>query len=142
MYNIFFLQILRLIKHMKDLSKILIVLYYIMNQSPEGADQIEAAYQCYKFVIENENELSTMKRAQETVFKIKRKYPILKTQHFLHLYNLIDDKLLQLIENPKELINALYYHECILKSSTINVNKVKKKKHYLIKFKEMNKFSN
>jgi kinetochore-associated protein 1 len=122
-------QILRLIKHMKDKSKIIFILYFVTNHSPDGADAVAAAYECYKFTLEHERELPTHDNAKvsEIVDKIKRKYPILKTQHLLHFYNLADDKLFQLVEHPMELINALYHHESIMKQHKPDINKVYKR---------------
>lgn len=109
---------------MNDLSKMLFLLYFVSNQAPDGADQVEAAYHCYEFALRHEDEFLQIKRAHEIVKKIKRKYPILKTQHLLHLHGLVDDKLFQLIEHPKELIYALYSHENILKPQKTDINKV------------------
>lgn len=56
--------------------------------------------------------------------RIKRKYPIVKTQHLLHLYGFKDEKLFQLIENPIELLTAIYNHECLLKPQKRDINKL------------------
>lgn len=91
-----------------DLCSKLFILYYVTNNAPEGADQVEAAYECYKFVCQNEDALSANVDAKDKVEKICRKYPIFKTQHLLLQYGINDDKLLALVKNPQELINALY----------------------------------
>ena len=59
---------------MYDESLILFVLYFTSNHSPEGADQVEAAYECYKYALENENKLLTHRRGGEVLCKIKKKY--------------------------------------------------------------------
>lgn len=119
-------QILQLITHMHDKCKILLMLYFITNQAPEGADQVEAAYECLKFALKYEKELVANKKnaAADTVIKIKRKYPLYKTRHLLHLYALDEDKFFELVEHPVELINALYSHQIILNPRKPDVNKV------------------
>lgn len=125
--NGFLQAILHLVKQMKDIQRIIFVLYFVCNHAPEGADQVEAAYECYQFAIENEQKLRETARGYETVVKIKRKYPMLKIQHLLHLYGLKDDKLFQLVENPMELITTLYQHGSLLKSDNkIDLNQVTK----------------
>jgi kinetochore-associated protein 1 len=114
-------------QHMRDKSKIIFILYFVSNHSPEGADAVAAAYECYKFMKLNEQELYNHEKpkTREIVEKIKRKYPIVKTQHLLHVYNLADEKLFQLVEHPIELINALYNHESIMKQHKPDINKVR-----------------
>lgn len=109
---------------MHDNSKILMILYYITNQAPDGADQVEAAYECLQFAIKHEKELMANQKTIDTVLKIKRKYPLYKTRHLLHLYQLDDDYLIELIENPTELITGLYTHQIILNLKKPDVNKV------------------
>lgn len=123
--NAFLQAVLQLVGHMHDITRILFVLYFVCNQAPEGADQVEAAYECYKFAITHEEALRGSDRAYEMVMKIKRKYPMFKIQHVLHLYGLNDDKLSKLVENPFELISALYQHNSVLKSdSKVDFNQV------------------
>ncbi|XP_055536663.1 uncharacterized protein LOC129725174 [Wyeomyia smithii] len=106
--NAFLQSILRLVDCVSDPVSKLFILYYVTNNAPEGADQVEAAYECYKFVCQNEDILSANVDAKDKVEKIFRKYPIFKTQHLLLQYGINDDKLLSLVKNPLELINALY----------------------------------
>lgn len=123
--NAFLQAVMHLVQHMKDLQRILFVLYFVANQAPEGADQVEAAYECYKFAIKHEAKIRDSPRANETIQKIKRKYPMYKVQHLLHLYNLHDDKLGQLIESPPELIYALYNHDVVLQpENKIDINQI------------------
>lgn len=125
--NGFLQAILHLVKEMKDAQRIIFVLYFVCNHAPEGADQVEAAYECYKFATDNEQALNESQRSAETVQRIKRKYPMFKTQHLLHLYGLKDDRLFQLVENPLDLIRAMYQHDSLLKSDNkIDLNQVSK----------------
>lgn len=122
--NAFLQSILRLVSFMRDKPKIIAMLYFVANHAPEGCDQVEAAYECYKFALKNEQELMEYPKAADVVHKIKRKYPNTKTQHLLHLYGLTDDKLMQHVENPTELINALYRHHSILLPQKKDINKL------------------
>lgn len=125
--NGFLQAILHLVNQMRDIQRIIFVLYFVCSHAPEGADQVEAAHECYRFAIENEESLQATPRGHETVVKIKRKYPMLKTQHLLYLYGLKDDALFKLVENPLELITALYHHGTLLKTDNkIDLNQVSK----------------
>lgn len=134
--NAFLQSILYMVSNMFDKERILLVLYLVQNNAPEGADQVEAAYECYIFAVEHEEALNQDDRSREIVLKIKKKYPILKVQHLLHLYGLYDDKLAQHVKNPIELINALYVHASDKKMEIkCDLNKVSLMKKY-----EKNKF--
>ena len=122
--NAFLQALLRMVTLLKDKGKRFAILYYHMNHSLEGSDQVEVAFECWKFALENEEGLMASPKYGELVAKIKRKYPLLKTQHLLHLYGLIDDKLMQLVESPTNLINALYHHESILQPQKKDINKL------------------
>lgn len=100
------------------------ILYFNMNHAPEGSDQVEAAYECWKFGIAHEQDPTMSPTFRDLLERSKRKYPLLKTQHLLHLYGLTDDKLMQLVESPKELINALYHHKSILQPQRKDINKL------------------
>lgn len=117
-------QVLRLVNHMQTKHKITFLLYFTMNYSPEGIDQVNAAHECYNFVIQHEQELSNHPKAREIVVKMKQKYPILKIQHLLHQYGLVEDHLMILAQNPYELIQTLYLHESILHDQKININRL------------------
>lgn len=101
------------------------ILYFVASYAAEGADQVEASYECYKYAIENES-LFLDNKCQEQLKKIKRKYPILKTQHILHMYGLYDEKLMPLLENPTELICHLYHLDMILTGIKVDINAVVK----------------
>lgn len=109
---------------MQTKHKITVLLYFTMNYSPEGIDQVKAAHECYKFAIEHEQEIANHPKAKEVTMKIKQKYPILKIQHLLHQYGLVEDHLMILAQNPYELIQALYMHESILHDQKININRL------------------
>lgn len=113
---------------MSDKCNILSALHFITKFAAEGADQVEAAYECYAFAVNNEPDLSTNRRGGMILSQIKRLYPIFKSKYLLRLYNLMDEKLNELVEKPEELICELYEHESILKEQQININKVRNTK--------------
>lgn len=119
--NAFLQSILHVVSMINDIQRKIFVLYFVCNHAPEGADQVEAAEECFKFALEHSDELNEMARSREMAEKIKRKYPVLKTQHLLHLYGLNNDELLQLVEVPLELITKLYQYTA---ESKIDINKV------------------
>lgn len=122
--NAFLQSLLRMLTFLRDKSKRMAILYFNTTHSPEGCDQVEAAYECWKFALAHEAELSHNQKYIDLVEKIKRKYPIFKTQHLLHLYGLVDDRLMQLVENPTELIHTLYRHESIMQPQRKDINKL------------------
>ncbi len=109
---------------MNDKGNILSALHFTTKFAAEGADQVEAAYECYMFAVNNEPELKKKRRDASILTQIKRLYPIYKLKFLLRLYNLMDDKLNELVEKPEDLICELYEHESILKEQQININKV------------------
>lgn len=105
-------------------GNILSALHFTTKFASEGADQVEAAYECYTFAVNNELELRKNRRDASILVQIKRLYPIYKLKFLLRLYNLMDDKLNELVERPEDLIGELYEHKSILKEQEININKV------------------
>lgn len=122
--NAFLQTVLRMVSVLKDKAKGLAILYYLVTNSPEGSDQVEAAFECWKFAQAHEAELLTSQRYADIVRKIYKKYPMYKTQHLLHLYGLNDDKLMQLVEHPAELVSGLYHHDSILQPQKKDINKL------------------
>ena len=122
--NAFLQTMLRMISLLGDKSKRLAILYFYVNHAPQGSDQVEAAFEAWKFAVANEKEIVNSTKYGDLVDRIKRKYPMVKTQHLLHLYGLTDEKLMQLVENPTELINALYHHDSILQLQKKDINKL------------------
>lgn len=106
--NAFLQAILNMVEHMHDKDRILLVLYMVFCQSPDGADQLESIEECYQFSMKHQNVLHVKPQTIALIDKIKQKYPVIKAQHKLHLYGLYDDELSSLISNPPELIKALY----------------------------------
>lgn len=109
---------------MSDKCNILSALHFTTKFAAEGADQVEAAYECYAFAVKHESDLMTNRLGATILSQIKRLYPIYKSKYLLRLYNLLDEKLNELVEKPEELICELYEHDSILKEQKININKV------------------
>lgn len=123
--NAALLSVLRMVSLIRDKSKRLAIMYFHLNHSPPGSDQVEAAYECWKFALSYEEEILKSEKYGDFVEKIKRKYPIFKAQHLLHLHGLNEDNLMQLVENPIELITTLYHHNSIMEpSQKKNINKL------------------
>lgn len=117
---------MRLVQHISKRSCKLFILYFVTNYLPDGADQIDAAHECYRFALEHADEFAGNERTQRTVAQIQRKYPILKTQHLMHAHGLADERLFQLVEQPRELIHALYGHESVLRRThAVDINAVR-----------------
>lgn len=114
-HNGFLQSILRLVEHIAKRSCKLFCLYFVTNYLPVGADQIDAAHACYRFALEHAAEFARSERAQRICEQIQRKYPLLKTQHLMHVHGLVDERLFQLIEQPREMIEALYGHEAVVR---------------------------
>jgi kinetochore-associated protein 1 len=129
--NAFLQAVIRMIGYLSDKGKALAILYFIVTNTPSGCDQMEAAFECYKFALAHEHDISVQSKYAEVVEKIKKKYPLLKTQHMLHLYGLADDRLMKIIEHPVLLINALYEHESILQSQKKEINNLCKEVAFL-----------
>ncbi|XP_026668309.1 kinetochore-associated protein 1 isoform X2 [Ceratina calcarata] len=88
-------------------------LYYAVNQTPPGADQVAAAEECFKYA-----QLSVQKSTQfqeSMLEKIKFKYLRFSTEHILRTHGLGDTKYLSLIGNPDKLVRELYTDESIPK---------------------------
>lgn len=122
--NAFLQAVLRMVTFISNKAKVLATLYFIMNNTPRGCDQVEAAHECWKYAMANEESIRSQHKYHDVVEKVNQKYPLLKTQHLLYLYGVYDDKLMQLIDNPIALINVLYHHESILGTQKKEINKL------------------
>ncbi|XP_017491008.1 PREDICTED: kinetochore-associated protein 1-like [Rhagoletis zephyria] len=58
------MNILRFVKHVTNPSKTFMILYFVANYAPDGADQVEASYECYKYALAHE-ELITNEKYQD-----------------------------------------------------------------------------
>lgn len=122
--NAFLQTVKRVISYLENKGKALAILYFIVTNTPSGSDQMEAAHECWKYAVMYEDILLKNSKYCDLVEKAKRKYPLLKTQHLLYVFGLAEDKFLQLIENPRLLIQALYHHESILQTQKKEINKL------------------
>ncbi|XP_006610301.1 kinetochore-associated protein 1-like [Apis dorsata] len=86
-------------------------LYYVVNHTPSGADQVAAVEECYKYA-----QLSAKKSMmfeEGMLEKIKVKYLRFTSEHILHVHGLANKKYLSLIGNPNKLVYELYTDESI-----------------------------
>ncbi|XP_017761105.1 PREDICTED: kinetochore-associated protein 1 [Eufriesea mexicana] len=86
-------------------------LYYVVNHTPPGADQVAAVEECYKYA-QLSAQRSTMFE-EGMLEKIKFKYLRFTSEHILHTYGLGNKNYLSLIGNPNKLICELYADESI-----------------------------
>ncbi|XP_070501724.1 kinetochore-associated protein 1 [Chironomus tepperi] len=122
--NAFLQTVKRMVAYLENKGKALAILYFIVTNTPNGFDQMEAAHECWKFATMYEDALLRNTKYCDLVEKAKRKYPLLKTQHLLYAFGLAEDRMLQLIENPRLLIHALYHHDSILQCQKKEINKL------------------
>lgn len=123
--NEFLQAILDMVRHIKGKDRILVLLYMVYCQSPDGADQLEAIEECFNFAVTHEQMLRAKPQASDLVDKIFYKHPIIKAQHKLHLYGLYGDDLSSLISNPVEFIKALYNRPNVMTShGKLDLNQV------------------
>ncbi|XP_044010081.1 kinetochore-associated protein 1-like [Aphidius gifuensis] len=86
-------------------------LYYAVNYMPPGADQVEAAKECFSYI--NNLPEGTIDIDNDKRIKIENKYRKYTSKHILHTYGLGDDKYLNLVDYPEQLVRALYYDKTI-----------------------------
>ena len=122
--NAFLQTVKRMVSYLENKGKALAIMYFIVTNTPSGSDQMEAAHECWKFATMYEDVLLSDTKYNDLVEKSKRKYPLLKTQHLLYVFGLGEDKMLQLIENPRMLIHTVYQHDSILQSQKKEINKL------------------
>ncbi|GAB0092349.1 kinetochore-associated protein 1 [Sergentomyia squamirostris] len=124
MDNALMKSIVKLTRFMSTEWKIFMVLYYVTNYTADGVDQVDAAYECWKYALKHEKKLILSEKVTEPLAKIKRKYPMMKVQHLLHVHKLNQENLLALASNPVKLIHALYMHESLLQPQPPNISYV------------------
>nr|XP_031834424.1 uncharacterized protein LOC116427799 [Nomia melanderi] len=86
-------------------------LYYVVNHTPPGADQVAAVEECYKYAL-----LSVQKSTkfeEGMLEKIKFKYLHFTSEHILRTHGLGTSNYLSLIGNPYKLVRELYTDESI-----------------------------
>ncbi|KZC09900.1 Kinetochore-associated protein 1 [Dufourea novaeangliae] len=86
-------------------------LYYVVNHTPPGADQVAAVEECYKYAqlsVQN-----STKFEEGMLEKIKFKYLHFTSEHILRTHGLGNSNYLSLIGNPHKLVRELYKDESI-----------------------------
>jgi len=88
-------------------------MYFVMNHTPPGVDQVAAAKLCYTYTqkwVQNDGGTSS----KEYLNRVKFKYLCLATTHILHQYDLSEPSYLKLVSQPLELMSALYQDPSIV----------------------------
>ncbi|XP_076175419.1 kinetochore component rough deal isoform X1 [Ptiloglossa arizonensis] len=87
-------------------------LYYVVNHTPPGADQVAAIKECYNYA-----QLSVQKfhctLEEGMLEKIKLKYLHFTSEHILRIHGLEKINYLSLIRNPHKLVRELYTDDSI-----------------------------
>ncbi|XP_053980593.1 kinetochore-associated protein 1 [Hylaeus volcanicus] len=86
-------------------------LYYVVNHTPPGADQVAAVEECYKYAQLSVQKSTTFEEGM--LEKIKFKYLRFTSEHILRTHGLEKRNYLSLIGNPYKLVRELYTDESI-----------------------------
>ncbi|XP_015589357.1 kinetochore-associated protein 1 [Cephus cinctus] len=86
-------------------------LYYVVNHTAQGADQVAAAKECY--ILANKWALQSSNTDEEMIKKIKYKYLRVTSKHILYTHGLGEDRYLALTMTPVQLVRDLYMDESI-----------------------------
>ncbi|XP_076666441.1 kinetochore component rough deal isoform X2 [Andrena cerasifolii] len=86
-------------------------LYYVVNHTPPGADQVAAVAECYTYAQLSAKDSTPFEA--EMLEKIKFKYLRFTTEHILRTHGLGNKNYLSLIGNPHKLVHELYIDESI-----------------------------
>ncbi|XP_076628517.1 kinetochore component rough deal [Colletes latitarsis] len=86
-------------------------LYYVVNHTPPGADQVAAVEECYKYAQVSVQKSTTFEEGM--LEKIKFKYLCFTSEHILRTHGLGKANYLSLIGNPHKLVRELYTDESI-----------------------------
>ncbi|XP_017777720.1 PREDICTED: uncharacterized protein LOC108563530 [Nicrophorus vespilloides] len=111
------------IQHIPALERATSVAYHLLNNTPPGADQVNAARLSYKYAKlykDAAHKEEDKERVLSAYTKIESKYQGYSTLHILHTNNLAQEKYLKLVNHPKELIDALYLDESITNKETVH----------------------
>ncbi|XP_015182547.1 PREDICTED: kinetochore-associated protein 1 [Polistes dominula] len=111
--NIFLQNVLKCIERMGSdaLYYATAALYYVVNYTPPGADQVAAIKQCFKFA-----ELAVKRSTnfeEGLLEKIRFKYERFTAEHILRSHGLGKENYISLISYPHELVHALYMDDSI-----------------------------
>ncbi|KAG7212947.1 hypothetical protein KM043_002288 [Ampulex compressa] len=87
------------------------VLYYVVNHTPPGADQVAAVQECYAYVQLAAEKCTTLEEGM--LEKIKFKYLQFTSKHILYIHDLCKERYISLIWRPNELVRELYADESI-----------------------------
>ncbi|XP_034939005.1 kinetochore-associated protein 1 [Chelonus insularis] len=87
--------------------------YHVVTHAPPGADQVEAAKECYIHSQQWQELDRTITPSHEKLIKIHEKYFKYTSKHILYSHGLGQNQYLKLLKNPEKLIKELYNDETI-----------------------------
>ncbi|KAI4477863.1 hypothetical protein M0804_012343 [Polistes exclamans] len=111
--NIFLQNVIKCIERMGPdaLYYATAALYYVVNYTPPGADQVAAIKHCFKFA---ELAVKQSTNFEEGLLeKIRFKYERFTAEHILRSHGLGKENYISLISYPHELVHALYMDDSI-----------------------------
>ncbi|KAK9877519.1 hypothetical protein WA026_018627 [Henosepilachna vigintioctopunctata] len=112
-----FTEIDNCLKHMDNVKmKKFTAAYYLLSNTPEGADQVTIAKITYKYALEYKN-IDPQSPNIISFKKIEKKYQRCLSLQVLHMHQLTDQRYIDLILNIEQLLMALYQDERIIKQT-------------------------
>ncbi|KAJ8955862.1 hypothetical protein NQ318_005410 [Aromia moschata] len=103
-----FAEVDECVQHISDLEKATSVVYHLMYHTANGADKVNAAQLSYKYAKKYKDNNPNSSEIDKAYTKVKVKYYSFSAMHILHMYQVADEKYLQLVVQPRDLIDALY----------------------------------
>lgn len=110
-----FQEIDKCLERMSNLEVCTSAIYHVMTHTPKGADQVDAAALCYKYAMVYKERFPHDEGIEKAFKKVSNKYLSLSAIHILYTFRLNDEQYLELVNQPEELIIALYMDKRILK---------------------------
>ncbi|KAJ8978820.1 hypothetical protein NQ317_018911 [Molorchus minor] len=112
-----FAEVDECLQHISDLERATSVVYHLMYHTPDGADKVNAAQLSFKYAKKYKETHPNSPDVEKAFVKVKNKYYSFSAMHILHIFQLTDNKYIQLVAQPEDLIDALYMDDKILKQA-------------------------
>ncbi|KAJ8923927.1 hypothetical protein NQ315_006703 [Exocentrus adspersus] len=116
-YEDLFAEVDECVQNISDLERATSVVYHLMNHTPNGADKVNAAQLSYKYAQQYKDKYPNSADVDKAYVKVKTKYYSFSAMHILYTFQLADDKYIQLVAQPEDLIDALYQDGRIIKQA-------------------------
>ncbi|XP_023312485.1 kinetochore-associated protein 1-like [Anoplophora glabripennis] len=105
------------VQNISNLERATSVVYHLMYHTPNGADKVNAAELSYKYAKKYKEKNPNCSDIEAACIKVKTKYYSSSAMHILHTFQLAEDKYLQLVAQPDDLVHALYRDERIVEQA-------------------------